>query len=303
MPLTEYAARYPEMLGTHPRKLGLPEGQLPILIKFIDADRDLSVQVHPDDSYARAHENGALGKTEMWYVLDAAQGSELIYGFNRDVDETMVRRAIADDSIEKLLRRVPIERDDVFYIESGTVHAIGAGSLIVEVQENSNLTYRMYDYHRIDKYGNERELHIDKALQVANLHSSISPRQPIRVLNYRQGYATELLCRCRYFQAERMIVNTSRHQNAWLRTDSTSFAVLVCTRGCAAILWQSEAAHTQDEAASSTGTVGGAAGISADNPDHGTEYLLVSQGDTVFLPADGPEIRIHGNAQFLYVKC
>ena len=157
----------------------------------------------------------------------------------------------------------------------------------------------MYDYHRLDKNGNERELHIDNALKVANLHSSISPRQPIRVLNYRQGYAKELLCRCRYFQAERMIVNTDRHQNAWLRTDSTSFAVLVCTRGCAAILWQSEALCTQTEAARPSET----AGIPAEKADPGMEYLLVSQGDTVFLPASGPEIRIHGNAQFLHVNC
>lgn len=191
--LAEILRAHPEYLGT--RHAG--ETGLPILVKFIDARENLSVQVHPDDVYAKAHENGQLGKTEMWYVLDAARDSHLVYGLSRDTDAATLRQAIAGGTLEKYLQRVPIRRDDVFFIPAGTIHAIGAGALVAEIQENSNLTYRLYDYDRVDKNGRKRPLHIDKALEVANLRSSAAPRQPLRVLRYRQGVASELLCRCR----------------------------------------------------------------------------------------------------------
>ena len=156
--LREVLKMHPEYAGTHPAC----ENGLPVLIKFIDAKRDLSVQVHPDDDYARTHENGSLGKTEMWYVLDAARDASLVYGFLYDMDPSVVRRSIENGTIEKYLQRVKVRKDDVFYIEAGTVHAIGAGALIAEIQENSNVTYRLYDYGRTDKNGKQRPLHIDR---------------------------------------------------------------------------------------------------------------------------------------------
>ena len=156
---------YPDYLGTHPdRRFGLP-----ILVKLIDAKEKLSVQVHPDDAYAAKHENGSLGKTEMWSVLDAEEDAELTFGFVRDMDRETLLHALDTDSLEKYLQRVKISKDDVFYVKAGTVHGIGAGAVIAEIQENSNLTYRLYDYNRIDKDGNARELHIQKALDVADL--------------------------------------------------------------------------------------------------------------------------------------
>ena len=197
--LSEVLNKHPEFLGSHPRT----QGELPILIKLIDAKKDLSVQVHPNDEYAVQYENGSLGKTEMWYVLDATKNAKLVYGFYHDIDKAVLRKSLMDGTVEKYLQKVPIRKDDVFYIEAGTVHAIGAGALIAEIQENSNLTYRLYDYNRIDKDGKKRELHIDKALAVADLKGAAEPRQPMRLLRYRRGCASELLCRCKYFQVEK----------------------------------------------------------------------------------------------------
>lgn len=137
--LSNVIKAHPEFLGTHPKA----EDGLPILIKFIDAKKDLSVQVHPDDDYAREYENGSLGKSEMWYVLDATKDAKLIYGFYHDMDEETVRKSLADGTIEKYLQKVSVQKDDVFFIPAGQVHAVGAGALIAEIQENSNLTYRL----------------------------------------------------------------------------------------------------------------------------------------------------------------
>lgn len=181
-----------DVLRTHPSYLGThPDGTdgLPILIKFIDAKRDLSVQVHPDDTYAREQEHEPRGKSEMWYVLDAAKDARLVYGFRHDMTKADLEESLRKGTVEKYLQKVPVQRDDVFYIKAGTVHAIGAGVLIAEIQESSNLTYRMYDYNRVDKNGNPRELHIEKSLAVANLKGSAEPRQPMRVLRYREGCA------------------------------------------------------------------------------------------------------------------
>lgn len=181
MKLAEVLRNHPEYLGERHR--GMTE--LPILIKFIDAKKDLSVQVHPTDEYAREHEKGQLGKTEMWYVLDAGRDAKLVYGLKRDSSEAEMRKAIVNGTLMNYLQQVPVRKDDLFFIEAGTIHAIGAGTLVAEIQENSNLTYRLYDYDRTGKDGKKRELHIDKALKVANLKSSTEPRQPLRVLRYR----------------------------------------------------------------------------------------------------------------------
>lgn len=263
-----------EVLKTHPEYLGTRhkgENALPILIKFIDAKKDLSVQVHPTDTYAKEHENGQLGKTEMWYVLDASKDAKLVYGLKRDRTEEQMRKAIAEGTLMKDLQWVPVKKDDLFFIEAGTIHAIGAGALVAEIQENSNLTYRLYDYDRVGKDGKKRELHVDKALQVANLKSSAEPRQPLRVLKYRQGLAYELLTRCKYFEVYRMIVNTERRQKVHYRADEIAFRVLLCVNGCGTI-------------SSEDGSI--------------TFY----KGDCIFVPADSETLTIHGQAQFLDVR-
>lgn len=266
--LKEVLEKHPEYLGAHPKT----KGELPILIKLIDAKSDLSVQVHPDDAYAKEHENGQQGKTEMWYVMDAAKDATLIYGLHRRTNKESMMRRIENGTIEKYLQKVPVKKDDVFYIEAGTVHAIGAGVLIAEIQENSNLTYRLYDYNRIDKDGNKRELHIDKALEVANLESSAEPTQPLRVLKYRQGCALELLCRCKYFEVYRMLVNTERCRTlVEYKADSMAFRVLLCIGGCGAISFENE-------------------------------IINFFKGDCIFVPANSVELRIHGKAQFLDVR-
>lgn len=264
--LSQVIAEHPDILGDG------RDGQFNILIKLIDADKDLSVQVHPDDEYARVHENGQMGKTEMWYVLDAAEDSEIAYGFHHDTSHDAVRNGIADGSITNAIQYVKASKDDVFFIEPGMVHAIGKGILVAEVQECSNLTYRLYDYDRVDKNGSKRELHVDKALEVLDFKKSAAPRQPMRVLAFKQGYATELLGRCKYFSVERMLLNTSRHKNlASFSTDDTSFQVLLVLDGCGVMMY-------------------------------GDEMLNFFKGDCIFVPAHSKEIRLHGNAALLKVK-
>lgn len=271
--LSELLERHPEYLGTHPLQVTGGKPELPILIKLIDARKDLSVQVHPDDEYANTYEHGQLGKTEMWYVLNAKKDAGLVYGFNRDVTADQVRKAAEDGSIGSLLNHVPVKQNDLFYIESGTVHAIGAGCLIAEIQESSNLTYRLYDYGRIDKNGKTRPLHIDRALEVMKMNSSASPRQPMRVLRYHNGTASELLTRCRYFQVERMLLNTEvNRQMANFRTGPNSFHALLITEGCGVML-----------------------GVGVDLP--------FFKGDCIFVPAESTELKLHGKAQILNVSC
>lgn len=140
----------------------------PILVKLIDAKQNLSIQVHPDDEYA-LREEGQYGKTEMWYVVDCIPGACIYYGFATAIDKEEFRRRIANNTLVDVLRRVPVKKGDVFFLPPGTIHALGAGVLIAEVQQNSNITYRVYDYGRVDSSGNTRELHVDRALDVTRL--------------------------------------------------------------------------------------------------------------------------------------
>ena len=267
--LAEIIREHPEFLGEHPES----GGELPVLVKLIDAKRELSIQVHPDDAYAAAHENGQRGKSEMWYVLDAEPGAELVYGLKHDMTREALCRSIQEGTIERHVQKVPVRKDDVFYVEAGTIHAIGAGVLIAEIQENSDLTYRLYDYRRIDKDGKLRELHVGKALEAANLRGERSPRQVPRVLRYRRGYASELLCRCQCFEVHRILINTERCLNlVRYRADSLSFRALLCLQGCGVLLIENGSS------------------------------LLFFKGDCIFFPADSAEVRLHGRAQFLDVR-
>ncbi len=141
----------------------------PILIKFIDAKEPLSVQVHPGDVYAKEHEDQP-GKTEVWYIMDCEPGAFLYYGFERPVSEEEFARRIADETLTEVLHKVEVQKGDVFFNEAGTLHAIGKGIVVAEIQQNSNVTYRVYDYGRVGTDGKKRQLHIDKALAVTDRH-------------------------------------------------------------------------------------------------------------------------------------
>ena len=279
--LIDILRRHPEYIGTHPRIQ--PDGGLPVLVKLIDASQDLSVQVHPDDEYAYYNENGSLGKTEMWYVVDAKKDSRIIYGFSRDMSRDHLKKSLQEGSVERYLQSVPARKDDVFAIAPGTVHGIGAGIVVAEVQESSNITYRLYDYNRKDRNGNLRQLHIQQALDVCELKGSVQPRQPVRVLKYRPGAASELLFRCRYFQVSRLLINTERvRSRADFRTDSSSFQILLCIDGCATVsVADVESCGTSKE----------------------DSVWFLFRGDCLFVPADSVPLKIHGSAQFLTVMC
>ena len=164
----EYSGRTLSWLWDNHRELfGNAEGEVfPLLIKIIDAKMDLSIQVHPDDGYARVYENGALGKTECWYILDAEDDGEIVIGHNAK-DKEELAQMISEKRWKELIRLRSIKKGDFFQIEPGTVHAIKKGTVILETQQNSDITYRLYDYDRLDN-GKPRELHIDKSIDVIN---------------------------------------------------------------------------------------------------------------------------------------
>ena len=313
--LVDVLRAHPEFIGTHPKTDG--EGGLPVLIKFIDAARDLSVQVHPSDEYARTHEHGQLGKTEMWYVLEATPGASLVYGFRQNLTRALLAASLEDDTVEQYLQKVEIHRGDVFLIESGTVHAIGAGAMIVEIQESSNLTYRMYDYHRLGKDGKPRELHIAKALDVVDLRQKPLPEQLQRACEEHDGYSVELLEQCKYFRTERIHLDTllSEKQPASGASDPAAQDMPVDTQGTNV----DNASEEMPQEASSRWTTGEKA-VEAVRFSTGSESFEVllwvdgsgtlrgedvelsfRKGDCIFVPADSIGLEIRGQSELLKV--
>ncbi len=210
------------VLGTNCEKFE----NFPILIKLIDAKDNLSVQVHPNNEYAQRVE-GEYGKTEMWYVVDCDEGASLLYGFKHNITKEEFRERIENNTLLEVTNSVPVKKGDVFFIEAGTLHAIGKGILIAEIQQNSNITYRIYDYGRVGADGKPRQLHIDKAVDVTNL----CPAKP-----YPQsepvdmgGWTKKRLAKCEYFTVDVINVDTS----AALEADKSSFVnILVLDGGC-----------------------------------------------------------------------
>lgn len=275
-----------EVLERHPKYLGTKAcGEFPILVKFIDAEKDLSVQVHPGDDYARAFE-GQNGKTEMWYVLDAKPGASLVCGFAHDVTAVQLREAVRGGELAKQLQRVDVHKGDVFFIPAGTIHAIGAGALVAEIQESSNVTYRVYDYNRMDKDGKKRELHFDKAVEVLNMKSGGDVRQKPRMVHYYPGCSRELLCRCQYFDTERIQINSGFSFSVL----ENSFQVLLCLEGEAKI--EVEGGAGAEEAGQGDAD---AASVS--------RALRFVKGDCVFLPASLGRCHIAGRAELLKIRC
>ena len=191
----------------------------PTLTKFIDAREKLSVQVHPSDSYALEKE-GQYGKTEMWYVVEAEPGAGLYMGLERDATPEEFLAAVNDGTVEELLSFKEVKSGDVFFIPSGTIHAIGAGVVIFEIQQNSTLTYRLYDYMRRDKDGNLRELHVEKAMKV----SALKPYSAVECSKDDES----LIGLCEYFETHKYKLEFTKIS---LNVDNLSYLSITCVNG------------------------------------------------------------------------
>ncbi|SDQ19325.1 mannose-6-phosphate isomerase, class I [Virgibacillus salinus] len=176
--LAEAWKEHPEIFGKTST-----EGDFPLLVKILDANNDLSVQVHPDDTYAREVEGESYGKTECWYVLDCEEGAEIVLGHHAQSAEEF-KGMVNSGDWDKLLRRVKVQKGDFIYVPSGTIHAIGKAIVILEIQQSSDITYRVYDYDRTDTEGNTRELHVDAAIEVTNYpHEEVDSRHIEKVID------------------------------------------------------------------------------------------------------------------------
>lgn len=235
----------------------------PLLIKFIDAQDNLSVQVHPDDAYGLSHAN-SLGKTEMWYIIDAKPGAQLVYGLKQGVTNNEFAQAIKDGKVEEKLNYVNVKKGDVFFIPSGLVHAIGSGILLAEIQQNSNITYRVYDYNRIGKDGNPRELHVNDALNVI-VNRNDDEIDKIRFSTNAKNDST-LAC-CEYFNVEKHNIDGTSQ----FSTNAESFASLLCLEGNGEIVYNDT-------------------------------YFSISKGDSYFIPANLGDFSISGNLEIIISK-
>lgn len=234
----------------------------PILIKLIDAKQNLSVQVHPDDEYTLKNE-GQFGKTEVWYVLSADEGACLYYGFSKDITKEEYRERINNNTLTDVLNCVKVKEGDVFFVTPGTVHAIGAGIMICEIQQNSNVTYRVYDYARRGADGKLRPLHIDKAVEVSDLKAKIADGTAGEKKDFG-NYSSMPIASCKYFTSEEITVKNA----AELPIDDESFRSITVVNGeCTLSL-------------------------------NGCE-LSMKKGDTAFIPAQNRTYTINGDCKFI----
>lgn len=236
----------------------------PLLIKLIDAKDNLSIQVHPDDDYAKRAE-GEYGKTEMWLILDCEPDSELIYGFEREISREEFSRRIKNDTLLDTLKKVPVKKGDVFFIGAGTLHAIGKGILIAEIQQNSNITYRVYDYGRTGADGKPRELHIEKAVEVTKL--SPSEDTPVYHIEECGGFKRRLLSECEYFTVYSYFIKSAA---AFLAEDD-SFNFILMTEGVGVISYA------------------------------GGEFRA-EKGAGIIIPAGMGEYKISGACEFIFIR-
>lgn len=238
------------------------QDELSILIKLIDAKDNLSVQVHPDDEYALGNE-GDFGKTEMWYVLEAEEGARLVYGFKKDITKTEFKSYIESNTLTDVLNTVEVKKGDVFFINPGTMHAIGKGIMIAEIQQSSNVTYRVYDYGRVGVDGVPRELHVEKALEVTNLTKADKARSDYHLEKY-DGYLRGVIAKCQYFTVELLEIKTQ----VVMKADHTTFHSLLVLEGEAKIY-----------------------------SDHDTLYA--TKGESIFIPAGYGTYSIQGESKII----
>jgi len=266
--LENYLIKLEKETGVNPlgTKAETKSGQLPILIKFIDARDDLSIQVHPGDEYARINE-GDNGKTEMWLILESEPESCLYFGVNKKTNRAEMEEKIETDSLESVLNKVPVKKGEIYFIPAGTIHAIGKGIVICEIQQSSNVTYRLYDYGRTDKEGSKRPLHIKKGLDVATLEPQSLNTAPQEVTENDKGKQIALLRSCPYFTTLSYKLFDSVVN---IKSTEESFIALVCLDG--------------------TGTI-----IAGNEQNH------FIKGETLFIPAGKQDYTISGTCEFLAV--
>jgi len=237
--------------------------RFPILIKFIDATNPLSIQIHPEDDYAFVNE-GEFGKNEVWYILDCDEDAYLYLGLNKDSSKEEIRRKVEDKTITDILNKVYVKPGDVLFVPAGTIHAIGRGILICEIQQNSNSTYRLYDYDRRDKNGNPRELHMDKAMDVVNTNQFVINTQGVgETIKYARS-EQRLLCECKYFEVK--YYDIPKHEI--IMVDDSSFKSIVVIEGSCKI-------------------------------SCGDEEETANNGDTFFIAAGRKRVHINGQCKLL----
>lgn len=224
------------LVGTRSR-WATDRGKFPLLVKLLDANRRLSVQVHPPDAYALVHEGGELGKTEMWYVLYAQEGAELIYGLARHTNAHEFRAALAEDRLSELLHRVSVQPGDVISVPTGTIHALLEGILVAEIQQNSDTTYRVYDWGRLGHDGQPRPLHVDKAVEVINWEM-VRPQPAVPTLRTTGDIAREELCRNPYFVVEKVALEEGVTYTG--RCDGSTFEIWGIVSGSVEVGWRDQ---------------------------------------------------------------
>jgi mannose-6-phosphate isomerase len=217
----------------------LERNRFPLLIKLLDAEKRLSVQVHPTDEYALAHEDGELGKTEMWYVLHARPGAQLILGLQSGVTPEQFRRAIADNSLNKCLHHLPVKAGDAVFVPSGTLHAILEGVIIAEIQQNSDTTYRVYDWGRLGADGQPRALHVEQALAVTDFQQvEPGPYEPVLV-GEKNGVICHRISSSRYFVVEKVVLPEGQTYTS--RTDGETLEIWGTVEGESELIWGEKA--------------------------------------------------------------
>ena len=197
--------------------------EFPILIKFIDAKQDLSIQLHPNDELAKTRHN-SFGKTEMWYIMDADNDANLIVGFNKDVEREEYEKSLKEDNLLELLNYEKVKEGDTFFINTGKIHAIGAGVLLAEIQQTSDITYRVFDFNRRDKEGNLRELHTDLALDAIDY----SQKDDFKVLYDKTDDAVNTMVDCPYFKTNFLKLTETLNLDTSARD---SFTIYMCVGG------------------------------------------------------------------------
>ncbi len=250
-----------DILGTNTQKYDF----FPILIKLIDAKDNLSVQVHPDNDYALRVE-GEYGKTECWYVIDCDEGSELIYGFKKKISNEEFRKRIEDNTFLDVVNHIKVKKGEFFFIESGTLHAIGKGILLAEIQQNSNTTYRVYDYNRLGADGKPRELHTEKAIDVTKCEPPKNNGVMPPVVK-KDGYDEKLLTSCELFSVKDITVNRSYFSVA----DKHSFVSVLVIDGNGSLVC-------------------------------GKETFMLKKGDSYFISANSGEFAICGNVNIIETR-
>ena len=202
--LPQILARWGEALVGSQAGWALQRDKFPLLVKLLDANQNLSVQVHPDDAYGLAHEGGELGKTEMWYILQAKPGAQIIFGLKPGLTKQTFHRALTNGQLENWLHYLPVQAGQAIFVDSGSIHALLAGVVVAEIQQNSDTTYRVYDWGRLGQDGQPRQLHIDKALAVTNFNQiEPGPYQP-QLISSRAGLTRLEISRCPYFVVEQI---------------------------------------------------------------------------------------------------